>query len=251
MTDAAAPSPVALDQQIESARALLVASNDHGSPEYKRDFAAYEGLMTALAAGRTAAPVVPTDPAARDARLTELRARMLSVDQGSPEYKRALDEYEAVLSGPPVETPAAPEPGTPEAVVAADVAAVTELTTAYELHGGATWDQPLLAEVPGVIRAALGEAAVEQLTMDGVRAIWLAQRDIAGGAQLSAETAEQALRTQWGDKYDDNLDSASAAWDRLPAAIRKNLNDSGARWHPGFITFMAEAGARLPHEGDS
>jgi hypothetical protein len=254
---AAAPTPAEARAQVEAMRGDENHPLHSGDPEASATYERLVLLAYADPAALNAPRPVPAGltTAQLDERIHAARAAMVQEDRGSPTYQRLLGEYEQLLQArhdpAAVARPAPEQSGeTPadDAIAAADAASAAELAGLFDLVDGATWDEPMLAETRGVLREAFGADAVEPWTVRGVHTLRQVQAELATAGAPDPEATERELRRGWGAEYDDKIEAATDAWERLPARVRDNLTASGARYHPRFVQLLAEAGARLPRE---
>ncbi|HUG38503.1 MAG TPA: hypothetical protein VML54_16205 [Candidatus Limnocylindrales bacterium] len=181
-----------------------------------------------------------------DAQITATRDKLVTLENGSPEYKRVLSDYETLLAGHATAPTPAPTDEAPAPTPDEDHAAAESVTGIYAdmLPEGMTWDVPVVASLRAVARTALGSDGDATL-QGGIHAATAALREIATTGPPDPAQTEAALRSRWGSGYEHEIAAASEAWDAVPKGVQQMLTARGVRYSVPFIAYMAEVGAKL------
>jgi hypothetical protein len=240
--EAPAPTPEQARARIEELRPIL------GQPYHDRALDDEHERLVRLA--YAAPPPVPPDPKGlveqREARLETLWAELMRLEDGSPEHRRRLAEYEGLIRTKWPELEAADAESPADMPSSQDQLATVQMVQEYNvtLPEGETFNEATVAALIAPARERFGDGAPEAM-QSGLLAVGAALSDITEtGIRPTLDAAVTWARTAWGDAYDDQLDAASTLWDALPAPVQRQLTARGVRYHPAFLRWAADWGAQ-------
>jgi hypothetical protein len=244
VTEAAAPTPLPAPTSAADIRDRLDAIWP-GSPEYGALMVEYERAIEAEATAPPRTLVIPATATKGEITTTieAARAKLLTLTEGSPQYRRLLADYETLLQHQWPESNAETLTETPAMATPKEAAKVSEILATRD--AAEEYHAPTVEAEYGTVREMLGAAAADRYVAGGLQVIAAARAEIGQRGKPDALTTENLLESEWGSDAEAKWIAADLAWSRLTPRSRADLASEGVNLCPGFIRFLADVGAEL------